>query len=427
MSFISVKQEVEKNLRHNIIVNMLDGACFWFGYSFMNPAIILPLFVSHLTNNSYLIALVSVVGSIGYLFPQLFTANWVERQPLKKWFPVNLGFFSERLPLLLLAPATFLLAGRVTLNQNFAPAMLAVFFILLVWHSAGAGLVAVGWSDMIGKVIPVKSRGRFFGMTNFFGTASGVLGASLTAWVLGEYTFPIGYAISFAIAAGLIFLSWVFIAQTREIPVPSTKPVLSQNQYFHSLPTILKSNPNFTRYLISQGILTLGGMAAGFLVVYASQNWHIPDSQASRFTMAMLIGQALANLTFGPLADRLGHKIVLEVGALAAVISYGLALLAPSPDWFFVIFGLRGVSSASFMISGIMISLEFCTTESRPTYIGLSNTWVGLTAGIAPFIGGFLVTNASYPWLFILAALVSLTGLLMLKFTVQEPRHRIGD
>ena len=37
------EQEIQGNLRHNFLVNALDGAFYWFGYSFISPMIILPL------------------------------------------------------------------------------------------------------------------------------------------------------------------------------------------------------------------------------------------------------------------------------------------------------------------------------------------------------------------------------------------------
>src|SRR5512145_334873 len=89
----AIQQQIERDYRWNFIVNALDGASFWFGMSFFSSAIILPLFVSHFTDNPMAIGLISFLGWGGVLLPQLFTANAVERAPRKKFFPVTLGFF----------------------------------------------------------------------------------------------------------------------------------------------------------------------------------------------------------------------------------------------------------------------------------------------------------------------------------------------
>jgi len=196
-----VQMEIERNFRWNFLVNTIDGASFWFGMSFISSTVILPLFVSHFTDNPLLIGLIPFLTTAGYLLPQMFTANAVERAPRKKYFPVNLGFFLERLPIFLLAPMTYFLAVS---QPELA---LAGFFILLAWHCIGAGVIIVGWQDMIAKIIPVEKRGRFFGISSFIGNGAGILGALAVPFVLDRSSFPTAYVLAFTAASVLIFLS----------------------------------------------------------------------------------------------------------------------------------------------------------------------------------------------------------------------------
>ena len=170
---------------------------------------------------------------------------------------------------------------------------------------------------MIAKIIPVEKRGRFFGITNFIGNGTGILGALAVPFVLEKFTFPLGFVFSFAVTGVLFFLSWVFLALTREPAVHSSKPPVSQLDYLRSLPDVLRKDRNFRMYLLSQIIFSLSGMATGFLVVYTVQTWNLPDAQASGFMIALQVGLALANLFFGFLADRKGHKI--EPGNLPGI------------------------------------------------------------------------------------------------------------
>ena len=220
---------------------------------------------------------------------------------------MTLGFFLERLPIFLLAPATYFLAIRQPVLT------LVIFFVLYTWQNVGAGVIIVGWQDMIAKIIPVEKRGRFFGITNFIGNGTGILGALAVPFVLEKFTFPLGYVFSFAVAGALFFLSWVFLSLTREPAVHSSKPPVSQLDYLRSLPEILRRDRNFRMYLLSQIIFSLSGMATGFLVVYTVKTWNLPDAEASGFMIALQIGLALANLFFGFLADRKGHKLSLEI------------------------------------------------------------------------------------------------------------------
>ena len=412
----SVEQQIKRNYRWNFLVNSLDGATFWFGMSFISATVILPLYVSHFTANPLLIGLIPFLATAGVFLPQLFVANVVERAPSKKFFPVTLGFFLERLPIFLLVPTAYFLATSQPLLA------LVIFFLLYSWHSFGVGLIVVGWQDMIAKIIPVDKRGRFFGITNFVGNGSGILGALILPFVLNKYTFPLGYVIAFTVASILILLSWVFLSLTREPAVYSSKPSVSQLDYMRSLPEVLRRDPNFCMYLLSQTIFSLSGMATGFLVVYAVQTWNLPDAEASGFTVALQVGLALANLFFGFLSDRSGHKFSLEICLVLSIFALVLTIVASSPLWFFAIFFLRGAVNAGTFISGISIVYEFTDAENRPTYIGLANTIPGVAGSLAPLIGGWLAATVSYQAMFVLSAVIGVLSWMLLRFSVHEPR-----
>ena len=163
-------------------------------------------------------------------------------------------------------------------------------------------------------------------------------------------------------------------------------------------------------------------MATGFLTVYAVQTWSLPDAEASGFTIALQVGLALANLFFGFFSDRKGHKLSLEICLTLSALATVLAIFAPSPWWFFVIFFIRGAVGAGIFISAISIVYEFTDAENRPTYIGLANTIPGVAGAIAPLLGGWLAGAMNYRAMFALAAVIGVIGWGLLRFTVHEPR-----
>jgi MFS family permease len=409
------ESKIRKNYRWNFFFNVMDGSTFWFGYSFLAPAVILPLYVSHLTGSTLLIGLVAMINSAFWLVPQLFTANWVEHVPVKVKIMIKQGFYLERLPLLVLPFVTWLLIGEPL-------AALVTFFLIFSWHSFGAGLTAVAWQDMVGKVIPVERRGFFFGLTSFLGNATGVAGAAVAAWLLTRYDFPYGFIVCFAIAGIFVLISYFFIAQTREPPMLPDHEPLSFRQYWIRLPVVLKKDHNFANYLITVVVFSMSGMASGFLAVYALRTWSLPDGKVGAFGAALLIGQSVFNLIFGPLADRKGYKLVLEISALLAALSVLLALVAPQPDWFYMVFALRGATLAGGFLSMAFV-MEFCLPGIRPTYIGLSNTLNGIASAVAPIVGGLIASMMGYSALFIVALVLALTAFVMLRWWVHDPRH----
>ena len=409
-----VEAEIERNYRWNYWVNLLDGATFWFGASFISSATIVPLFVSKLSDSPVAIGVTAVIAQGSWYLPQLFTANLVERLPRKKPVVVNLGFFTERLPLFFMILAAFL-AVRTPL------AALLLFLVAYACHGVGAGLIATAWQDLIARCFPVARRGRFFGTTMFVGAGMGALSASFSAWLLDSYAFPTNFVIVFAIATASIMVSWVFIALTREPAQPVTTPRRSGRQYWAELRTIVRGDVNFRHFLIARWTYALGSMGIGFVTVAAIQRWQVADRTVGLFTLMYLIGQTIGNLTFGFLADRFGHKLSLEVSAGLAAVAYLLAWLVPSPGWYFVIFVLLGMNLGATIVSGILIVMEFAAPDNRPTYAGLTNTTVGIVSSLAPLIGTSLV-GVSYGLLFALGGVVNLVGLLLLRFWVREPR-----
>ncbi len=409
-----IAAEMERNFRWNYAVNVLDGSAFTLGVTFISSATIVPLFLSKLSDSPIPIGLAAMIAQGSWFLPQLFTANLVERLARKKPVVVNLGFFTERLPMWLILLAAVVAAASPTLA-------LVLFFLGYAWHGLGAGVVATAWQDMLARIFPVNRRGRFFATTVFIGAGLGTIAASGSAWLLENYPFPQNFIISFGLAAFAINLSWVFLALTRE-PVRA-EPVTRQDnrQYLAALPQLLKQDQNFSRFLLARSLLALSSMSIGFLTVSALARWQVADSTVGLYTVAALLGQTAGNLFFGLMADRYGHKLSLEMSGAAALLCFALAWLAPSPGWFYLVFALQGISQGGILVSGMMIVLEFSPSHRRPTYTGLANTLVGLINVIAPLVGTALV-QFSYSALFALSALLALVGVVLMFYRVREPR-----
>lgn len=409
-----IAAEMERNFRWNYAVNVLDGSAFTLGVTFISSATIVPLFLSKLSDSPIPIGLAAMIAQGSWFLPQLFTANLVERLARKKPVVVNLGFFTERLPMWLILLAAVVAAASPILA-------LVLFFLGYAWHGLGAGVVATAWQDMLARIFPVNRRGRFFATTVFIGAGLGTIAASGSAWLLENYPFPQNFIISFGLAAFAINLSWVFLALTRE-PVRA-EPVTRQDnrQYLAALPQLLKQDQNFSRFLLARSLLALSSMSIGFLTVSALARWQVADSTVGLYTVAALLGQTAGNLFFGLMADRYGHKLSLEMSGAAALLCFALAWLAPSPGWFYLVFALQGISQGGILVSGMMIVLEFSPSHRRPTYTGLANTLVGLISVIAPLVGTALV-QFSYSALFALSALLALVGVVLMFYRVREPR-----
>jgi MFS family permease len=402
--------EVERHYKWNYAVNLLDGASFWFGASFISSSTILPLFVSKLTSNPLPLGLLAVIAQSAWFLPQLFTANAVERLARRKPVIVNLGLFTERLPLWGLIVAA-ILATRSPLLA------LTVFFVSYAGHGVGAGLVASAWQELIARCFPVPARG--FHLHEFLARRRAGRGSAHGIEDAARPTLTI-----FTIAAGMILLSWFFLSLTREPARAVTVPRRSNREFLVGLPVVLRDDHNFRRFLIARMLMALGSMGSGFVTVAAVQRWHVPDATVGIYTAILLVGQTVANLAFGFLADRFGHKLCLEISAAASALGFGLAWLAASAEWYYGVFALSGIASSAILGSAILVVMEFCEPQRIPTYVGIGNTGVGLVGVIAPLIGAGLA-QVNYGLLFAVSSCVGWVAFILMRWWVREPRQAV--
>lgn len=411
------QQQVEANFAWNFGVNLVDIAFITFGLNLVSQATIMPLLVSQLTDSKIAIGLIPAIYSLGYLLPQLLTANLAERLPRKKPFVMLLGGLGERVP--------YLLMGLVVLWLAIpAPAVaLALFFLLLATTAASNGTATPAWFAMIGKVIPVHRRGLWSGVGHSLGALLGIAGGVLSGQILANWAFPRNYGFSFVFAFISAAISWVGLALNREPASPSVKPRTGLGHYLRQLPSVLRRDRNYVRYLVSRSVANLGIMAGGFFMVYGKETVEGALEQVGTLTAILVGTQAAMNLLWGMLADRRGHKVVLCCAAFAMAVTAGAAWMASSPAWLWATFALLGIAMSADSVSRMNIILEFCAPEDQPTYIGLTNTLLAPTQALAPIIGGWLATWAGYREMFVVALAVSILGGVLLALWVREPRH----
>ena len=406
---------VERNFRWNAFVNLMDGALYWLALSFISAGTIVPLFISKLTTSTVPIGVAAMIAQAGWSLPQLFTANWTERLPWRKPMVANLGIVVERLPFWILVVAAVASARWPGLS-------LGLFLVAYAWRVMGGGAMGPAWQDMIARVIPLDRRGRFWGLSSSLGVGSGVAGSLLSAWLLRTLPFPDSFVALFALAASLVTISWFFLAQTREPPQRVTAPRLSQRQFLAAVPGLVRQDPPFRRFLIARSVLALAAMGSGFVTVAALRRWAVSDATVGLYTAAVLVGQTIGNLVFGWMGDRYGHKRSLEWGAAAYGAAFALAWLAPAPAWYYAVFVLLGIAAGAMVVSGMMVVLEFCVPERRPTYVGIGNTVVGVASLAGPLLATGLA-SIDVNWVFAPSIAFSAVAWAVMRWWVAEPRR----
>ncbi len=413
---------VQKNLRWNFFVNAWDITFIMLSLGLVSRETVMPVLVSQLTDSKLAIGLIPAIYTLGFYLPQLLSANFTERLIYKKPITMWLGGLGERAPYGLIALVIFFWAG----SQNTLA--LVLFFVLLSIAAMSSGLATPPWFDMIAKVIPVKVRGTWAGVGHGLGALLGVGGAYLVGQILEHYAFPNNFALLFALAFVAAVISFLGLAFNREPPSLGVKQHTPLLSYLKTLPVILREHSNYRRFIISRSIILLGTMAAGFYMVYGTETFATTPKEIATLTgllTGVLIGStAVANLVWGVLADRIGHKAVLVGEALVMAAAALSAFVASSQVFLVITFILLGAYLAAGQVSGLNIILEFCKEEDRPTFIGLTNTLLAPLFALAPILGGLIAQRFGFQALFMCALLAAGLGGLLLLVWVEEPRKR---
>jgi MFS family permease len=384
-----VEQFTRKHLRYNLVVNMLDGGFFGAAIGFASFGTILPLFVSSMTESATLIGLVPAIHSAGWLLPQLFTASHTARLRRYKRTVLMLTVH-ERVPFLGFALVALLL-------PKIGPqAGLVLMFLFLIWQGLGGGFTANPWTSMISKIIPSDARGTFFGtqaaVANLF-ISTAAVGAG---YLLNAFDSPVDFVSCFLIACFFFTFSWIFLALTRE-PADHEK-VIEDNPppFWHGAAQILKRDRNFDWFLTARIISQFATMGFAFYIVYALRRFEMNEVTAGYLTATLTVSQMVANASMGWLGDRVGHRLMVVIGAVAAFLSSLFAWLAPLLIWFFPIFVLTGFANVAIWTNGMTMTVDFSDERERPFYIGLAQTLTAPATIAAPLIGGWIADTQGF-------------------------------
>lgn len=402
-------------LRHNVLVNLVDGGFFGFAMGFASFTTIIPLFVSQLTDSPLLIGLIPAIHSMGWQLPQLFNARQVSRQ--KRFLGLVLKMtIHERLPFIGLAIVAWLtpLSG--------ANAALVMIFTLLVWQGLGAGFAANPWQSMIGKIFPSEYRGTFLGGQSAAANLMASLSAILAGLILQRLDSPLDFTLTFLFCSLSMVVSWFFLSRTREDEHELPESVGPGN-FWSSLPQIIRQDHNLRWFLLVRMLSQLAVIGTAFYTVYAVKSLGMNELTVGILTSVLLGVQIVANPIMGWAGDHWSHRGIMAIGIFASILSALLAWWAPSAAWFFPVMILTGIANVGIWTIAIAMIQQFGREEQRPVYIGLSNTLIAPFTILAPFLGGWLAEFNGYTSTFSASAVFGLITLYILVFLVKEPAN----
>ena len=385
-----------------------DFAFFSIGFTFFDPTVMLPSFISELVDSELLIGVLTAVRLLMLTTPQLVAASVLRASPVKK--PLLLySSIGGRLPVLILAILTLALAMR-------SPWWVAISLLLVVGlFYTSEGLNSISWPDLVGKVIPESIRGRFLGGGQLI-SSLGSLGAGYVVQrilVSDRLDFAGRWTSLFAISFVFLMLSVVAIALVKEEPEPREQQPLAIKEDIANLFRYLRADRNLMMVAVAQILLGVGSTVFPFFVVRAKELIPSGEGMLGTFLILQNLGGAVAAVLCGYLIDHLGSWSAIRVNAVAQALAIVAAIAAPSlgtaQPFYLAAFFLIGIINGSSWWSFTAYLMELATEEQRPTYLAAAGV-LRSPVSLLSIVAGGMFELFSSETVFVGALLISIAG-----------------
>lgn len=149
---------------------------------------------------------------------------------------------------------------------------------------------------------------------------------------------------------------------------------------------------------------------------FALQQW-LADAYLLTLGSLLLVG--------GSLGDLFGGRRVLLVGILAFGVTSALCAAAPDGTTLILARGLQGCAGAVLTPAALAVIANTFFGEERGAAVGTWTAWSGVAFVIGPVVGGWLITHASWRWVFIVNVPLTIATALLVAYAVPTT-HRTG-
>lgn len=395
------------------------GASFQAGSSAVDSATIVAGLVNHLTGSVYAVGAASAVLRFGWLSTQLVVGFLAQRSRRRMPYYV-VGAFGR-------ATCLACIAALLAIAEDDQGAwVVAGFLILWTLYAFVSGIVAVPYNDIVARSIPSAGRSRMLAW-RFFG--GGVLALGVAAMVhrlLATGPIFTAYALIFALAAALMYLSSISFTLAGEPPVPATFEERASSNGFQAFLgdglRVFRFDRRFRLFLYTQWLAGATLMALPFYVV-AATTVGLELKDIGVLLGAQTAGSLVSNPLWGHIGDKYGKlrllqsvnvlRLVSPIGMLAIIFAGGLSL--PGVLWacsalFFAIGAL--VNGVTIGYLGFL--MEISPDDQRPAYSAYFNT-LASPAALLPLVGALIADTLSLEAVFVGAVLASLLQVYLLS------------
>ena len=405
--------ELDATTQRNLRWFFFDG--LFFSISDAIVLTYLTLYLLALGATSAQIGFMAALGSLNATLLLIPGAMLAERLGRRKLIVVMAGGGISRISLLLLAVTPFLF-----------DAPFAVYFAigLKILADGMTNLGIPAWTSLSADIVPLQSRGRYFGARNMAMGAANMVTILLIGFLLTRMDSLTGYQIVLALAF-LIGLGATYSYARIDEP-PRTTAIKERQSYRPAeLIKIFTTDKTFLAFSAHAMVWNIALAIAGpFFNVHMVQNMNATAVMVGLVTMVSSLTSLPGLRLFGQLSDRIGpRRVQLMTGLLIPLLP--LAWIFITHPWQAMVVNVfGGFLWAGYNLASFNYLLLLIPADQRERYTALYQIVVMAASAGGAAMGGLVATQWGFTTNFALSAAGRALAILIFVLFVRQVKVR---
>ena len=147
-------------------------------------------------------------------------------------------------------------------------------------------------------------------------------------------------------------------------------------------------------------------------------------SHLSWIVTAYLLATTVVVPLYGKLGDLFGRRIVLQAAVIIFLIGSALCGLAQNLPELIAFRIVQGLGGGGLIVTAIAVVGDVVPPRERGRYQGFFGGVFGLSTVLGPLIGGFIVDNLSWRWIFLINLPFGILALIVINRTFRPHKRR---
>lgn len=393
----------------NYILMFSDNILFTNAMTFISVNAVIAYFLNSLGASTLQISLTSALVSIGaFLSQPIFVKIAMENSYKIKIFARIL--YTQRIFFLV-----FILTIPYFAKHN--PRFTIILF-LICWgiFNLFTGSYSPIYSSLLSKMIPHTQRGRLLGLAGGIGNIIALGASYIIGLLLKNIIFPYNYTVIFLIGILILLLDVVVFQLMKETPDVVTGKYISYFKHIRAIPKYLKNNINIMKIIIGNSFIVISNVALGYYVIYAIRTYGAAAEQVALFTGLGVIANVFGSTVFGFIADRYGHKLILQSTALFSMMAGIVILSVHAMNAVYFAFALSTLCSSGFNLSSNVLIIHNSPKDQIPVYISANSMITLILYSAVMITSGYVIDKLSFVPIFIIISIAGFIAFLVFKF-----------